>query len=60
MPPRSGTALAEAVSLLLGNPDLASRMGAAGRERAVRFYGHQIVQRRFVSVIESALQRKNG
>ncbi len=60
VPPRSGTALAEAVSLLLGNPDLASRMGAAGRERAVRFYGHQIVQRRFVSVIESALQRKNG
>jgi lipopolysaccharide/colanic/teichoic acid biosynthesis glycosyltransferase len=59
VPPRNGAALAEAVSLLLGNPDLASRMGSAGRERAVRLYSHQLVQRRFVSVIENALQEKN-
>ena len=60
VPPRNGTALAEAVNLLLGNPDLASRMGSAGRERAVCLYSHQLVQRRFVDVIEIALQEKNS
>jgi hypothetical protein len=59
VPPRNGTALAEAVSLLLGNPDLARSMGSAGRERAVRLYGQRLVQRRFVESIERALQQKN-
>jgi glycosyltransferase involved in cell wall biosynthesis len=56
VPTRNGRALAEAVSLLLGNPDRASSMGSAGRERAVRLYSYELVQRRFVGVIESALQ----
>jgi len=60
VPPRNGTALAEAVSLLLANPELASRMGSAGRERAERLYSHQLVQRRFVGVIESALREQNS
>ena len=34
VPPRNSTALAEAVSHLLRNPDLARRMGAAGRAQA--------------------------
>jgi len=59
VPPRNGPALAEAVSYLLGNPDLARSMGSAGRERAVRLYGHRLVQSRFVEVIKRALQRKN-
>lgn len=56
VPPRNGTALAEAVSRLLGNPDLARSMGSAGRERAVRLYGQRLVQNRFVKVIDDALQ----
>jgi lipopolysaccharide/colanic/teichoic acid biosynthesis glycosyltransferase len=58
VPPRDGRALAEAVSRLLGNPDLARRMGSAGRQRAVRLYGQQLVQSRFVEVVESALRYK--
>jgi glycosyltransferase involved in cell wall biosynthesis len=58
-PPRNGTALAEAVSRLLGNPDLAGSMGRAGRERAVRLYDQRLVQTRFVSVIEDALKQNN-
>jgi glycosyltransferase involved in cell wall biosynthesis len=57
VPPRNGKALADAVSHLLENPELASRMGSAGRERAERLYSHQLVQRRFVGVVESALRK---
>jgi len=56
-PPRSGTALAKAVSALLDNPDLAQSMGAAGRERAVRLYDQRSVQGRFVGAIEGALKK---
>jgi lipopolysaccharide/colanic/teichoic acid biosynthesis glycosyltransferase len=59
VPPRNGTALAEAVSHLLQNPDLALSMGSAGRARAVRLYGQRLVQRRFVKVIDDALKEKN-
>jgi glycosyltransferase involved in cell wall biosynthesis len=59
VPPRDGTALAEAVGRLLQNPDLARSMGAAGRARAVRLYDQRFVQRRFVEVIEDALKEKN-
>jgi glycosyltransferase involved in cell wall biosynthesis len=57
VPPRSGTALAEAVSHLLRNPELARSMGAAGRERALRLYDYRLVQSRFVHAIGSALHR---
>jgi glycosyltransferase involved in cell wall biosynthesis len=59
MPPRNGTALAEAVDRLLGNPDLAGSMGRAGRERAVRLFDQRLVQTRFVSIIEGALKQNN-
>jgi glycosyltransferase involved in cell wall biosynthesis len=58
-PPRNGRALAEAVSRLLGNPELAGSMGRAGRERAVRLYDQRLVQARFVSVIDGALKQNN-
>jgi lipopolysaccharide/colanic/teichoic acid biosynthesis glycosyltransferase len=58
VPPRDGRALAEAVSRLLGNPNLARRMGSAGRQRAVRLYGQQLVQSRFVEVVKDALRAK--
>jgi len=60
VPPRNGPALAEAVSGLLNNPDLARRMGDAGRARAVRLYDHRFVQSRFVDVIQTALQQNRA
>jgi lipopolysaccharide/colanic/teichoic acid biosynthesis glycosyltransferase len=59
VPPRKGAPLAEAVSRLLENPDLALGMGSAGRERAVRLYDQRFVQRRFVAIVENALNAKN-
>ncbi len=56
--PRNSTALADAVSRLLVK-GLARKMGAAGRERAVRLYSQQNVQKQFVEVISTAL-RKSG
>ena len=58
VPPRDGTALAEAVGRLLQNPDLARSMGAAGRARAVRLYDQRFVQQRFVEVIQHALNQE--
>jgi glycosyltransferase involved in cell wall biosynthesis len=60
VPPRNGKALADAVGHLLENPELASRMGSAGRERAERLYSHKLVQRRFVDVVEGAMQKQNS
>jgi glycosyltransferase involved in cell wall biosynthesis len=60
VPPRDSQALAEAVSGLLNNPDLARRMGDAGRARAVRLYDQRFVQGRFVRTIESALAQNRA
>jgi hypothetical protein len=46
-------------SLCWRKPELASRMGSAGRERAVRLYSHKLVQSRFVDVTESATEKQN-
>ena len=59
VPPRNGTALAEAVGRLLEDPNLAVSMGRAGRERAVRLFDEKSVQTCFVSVIECALKQKS-
>jgi glycosyltransferase involved in cell wall biosynthesis len=60
VPPRNGKALADAVSHLLENPELANRMGSAGRERAERLYSHKLVQSRFVDVVESAILKQKS
>ncbi len=40
VPPANPLALARAIDLLLANPDLAQRMGAAGRARAIQEFSH--------------------
>ena len=40
VPPANPSALAQALDTLLANPDLASRMGEAGRARAVQEFSH--------------------
>lgn len=47
--------LAVKLDSLLGNADLAARMGRAGRERLQRMYSEQIYTRAFVSMIEDVL-----
>jgi starch synthase len=46
-------AFAERVNELLGNPELAKRMGLAGRRRAVEKYGWDAIAARTVSIYES-------
>jgi alpha-maltose-1-phosphate synthase len=45
--------LADAVNRLLGDPDLAARMGAAGRQRAIAEFGWDAIARTTLSIYES-------
>ncbi len=45
VPPRDPVALAARVELLLGDPELAARLAAAGRERAATYDWHVVVRR---------------
>ena len=45
--------LADAVNRLLGDPDLAARMGAAGRQRAIDEFGWDVAARMTLSIYES-------
>ncbi len=47
--------LAEKMKVLWDDPDLCSRMGRAGREKAVREYGEDLYSSRLLSVYEQAL-----
>ncbi|MEW2544353.1 glycogen synthase [Streptomyces sp. NPDC047002] len=49
------SALAEALDRVVGDPEAAARMGAAGRERAVSEFGWDRVARRTVDVYEKLL-----
>jgi lipopolysaccharide/colanic/teichoic acid biosynthesis glycosyltransferase len=59
VPPRDGSALADAVGRLLADPELVRRMGAAGRARAERLYDQRFVQKRFVAVFQNAFAQVN-
>jgi starch synthase len=49
--------LAEAIENVLADPDVARRMGEAGRERAVREFGWDAIARRTVAVYEEILRK---
>ncbi|MEU7057327.1 glycogen synthase [Streptomyces sp. NPDC046197] len=49
--------LARALDLVLGDPETARRMGEAGRERAVREFGWDVVARRTVRLYQEILKQ---
>jgi glycosyltransferase involved in cell wall biosynthesis len=55
VPPKDAAALTQAVLALLANPELARRMGEAGRRRALALYDRRVAQRRYVAAIEAML-----
>lgn len=57
VPPRHPAALAEAIDRLLDDPALQTRMGLAGREKAVR-YTSQVVVPEVLEVFERVLERR--
>jgi glycosyltransferase involved in cell wall biosynthesis len=57
VPPRDPQALAGAMSLLLGNPDLAERMGAAARQRVAERFPMQLAIRTTERLYQRLLRR---
>jgi glycosyltransferase involved in cell wall biosynthesis len=55
VPPEDGSALAAAVAQRLSDPALATREGAAGRERAVRAHDIRKTTQQLVEVYEEVL-----
>jgi glycosyltransferase involved in cell wall biosynthesis len=55
VPPKDSTALAVAVSYLISHPEVARKMGAAGRNRACQVFDERQVQRRFVGTLQTML-----
>jgi glycosyltransferase involved in cell wall biosynthesis len=55
VPPADAGALTAAVLELIDKPDLARRMGEAGRRRAIELFDTRIVQARFVGVFDRVL-----
>ena len=49
--------LAEAIDSVIADPDTAARLGAAGRERAVREFGWDAIARRTLAVYEQILRK---
>jgi glycosyltransferase involved in cell wall biosynthesis len=58
VPPKDSTALAQAVSYLISHPEVARKMGAAGRNRACQVFDERQVQRRFVDTIQTMLSNQ--
>lgn len=50
VPPANPAALAQALNVLLANPELARHMGAAGRRRAMQEFSHQRLVERMEQV----------
>lgn len=63
-PPADPAALARAIDLLLANPDLARRMGAAGQARATQEFSHtrmiERMEQLYARVIAAPAQRGEG
>ncbi|MBI5167596.1 MAG: glycosyltransferase, partial [candidate division NC10 bacterium] len=60
VPPKDPKALAEAIILLLSDPDLAMKMGKAGRERVIREFSLDRMIRSIEQVYEELAQVKLG
>jgi glycosyltransferase involved in cell wall biosynthesis len=55
VPPRDATALARAIRLLLGDPDLRHKMGQAARKRIVKHFTWENAARQMVEVYREAI-----
>lgn len=60
VPARDANALAEAIIKLAESPDLRREMGAAGRERAVKYFAKEIIVNATMAVYEKSACRANG
>ncbi|HWE40751.1 MAG TPA: glycosyltransferase [Isosphaeraceae bacterium] len=60
VPIEDADALAVAANRLLDEPGLIDRLGAQGRERALREFDHRVMSRRVIEVYESALGRASA
>jgi glycosyltransferase involved in cell wall biosynthesis len=58
VPPAQVKALAEQIDRLLSDPVLARAMGVAGRERAIRLYGHEKHAADLCAWLEAAIERR--
>jgi starch synthase len=59
-PDRFEAALAAAVNQLVADPAAAARLGAAGRQRAVREFGWDLAARRTVEIYRRVLHPEEG
>ena len=59
VPPRDGEALADALALLIQNPDLRAKMGAQGRA-TVHCYRWEAVAQQVVDFYQATIERSNG
>jgi phosphatidylinositol alpha-mannosyltransferase len=59
VPPMDGEALADALALLIQNPDLRAKMGAQGRA-TVHCYRWEAVAQQVVDFYQATIERSNG
>ncbi len=57
-PPAFARAFAERVNRVLADPDLAGRLGRAGRQRAIRHFGWRAIAEQTLAVYERAADRR--
>ncbi len=57
VPPADSEALASAIRSLLDNEELRMRMGSAARNRAIKFFSADIVNKKVISLYENILEK---
>jgi len=55
VPPGDAEALARAISQLIGDPDLAARLGTAGRAHALKLFTSEVFEQRIEELYEAVL-----
>jgi glycosyltransferase involved in cell wall biosynthesis len=58
VPPAEPDALALALDRLVANPDVAARLGVAGREAALRTFSPEAVAERYEGIYRQALDAR--